>query len=85
MNINSALCEVLADTLAIDTRGFNAGTRLLGVVPELDSMGVVALVIALEQRFLIQIADEDLGAGILASLGALENYVCARLSGWGAA
>ncbi|QPF76026.1 acyl carrier protein [Roseateles sp. DAIF2] len=83
MSINNALREVLAETLAIDTERFVAGTPLLGAVPELDSMGVTALIIAMEQRFSIQIADEDVGAQILASMGSLENYVCARLSGWG--
>lgn len=84
MNISQVLREVLAETLAIDTTHFRAETPLLGALPELDSMGITALVIALEQRFAIEIQPEDVGACLLASLGNLENYLCARLSGWGA-
>lgn len=54
---------------------FDAHTPLLGAVPELDSMAVVALVSALEERFALDFADDDLHAGTFATVGSL----CAML------
>ena len=55
---------------------FGAHTALLGAVPELDSMAVISLVAALEDRFGLDIADEDLEAATFATVGS----VCALVA-----
>lgn len=54
---------------------FRQETPLLGAVPELDSMAVVALVSALEDQFGVAIDDEDLDSATFATVGSL----CAML------
>jgi len=56
------------ETLTVDT-------PLLGNLPELDSMGVVAVITELEQRFSIVVDDDDIGAETFETLGSLLEYV----------
>lgn len=73
MNHFVAVLHLLDNVLGLQGRGlaFRPETPLLGAVPELDSMAVVALVSALESRFAIQIDDEDLDAATFATAGTL--------------
>ena len=76
---SSALREILAEAMGINTSGFGAQTLLLGAVPELDSMSVMEVVMALEQRFEIDLADDELDAAVFASFGSLERHLRRRL------
>ena len=77
MNLLHDVLPVLDQALGLRGRSasFGANTALLGAVPELDSMAVIALVSALEERFAVDIADEDLNAATFATVGTL----CAML------
>ncbi len=57
------------------TATLNSDTRLLGGLPELDSMAVVALITALEQEFHIIVHDDDIDAETFDTLGSLLEYV----------
>lgn len=59
----------------------NAQTRLLGAIPELDSMAVVSLITALEEQFGITVEDDEIGAATFESLGTLANFVEQKLAG----
>lgn len=74
--------SVLAATLQLPDRGaaLSGATRLLGSIPELDSMAVVNLVTALEDRFGIAVADDELSADTFATVGALAAFVESKLS-----
>lgn len=50
-------------------------TRLLGSLPELDSMAVVAIITELEERYAIVIEDDDIDATIFDTLGSLLDFV----------
>ena len=50
-------------------------TTLFGALPELDSLGVVALVTALEEQFNITIDDDEFGAELFETLGSLSAFV----------
>jgi acyl carrier protein len=70
--------SVLAATLGIDAQRaatIDAGTELLGTVPELDSMAVVELVYALEERFAIAIDGDEITADVFETLGSLTEFV----------
>jgi acyl carrier protein len=69
--------QVLVSVLGIEDRAasIDAGTELLGSLPELDSMAVLELVAALEQRFGISIDDDDVTAEVFENLGTLAALV----------
>ena len=73
---------VLVSVLGIEDRAatIDAGTPLLGNLPELDSMAVLELVAALEQRFGVTIDDDDVTAEAFDTLGALVALVESKRS-----
>ncbi|MEL6214445.1 MAG: phosphopantetheine-binding protein [Pseudomonadota bacterium] len=56
-----------------------ATTKLLGSIPELDSMAVVSILTALEDVFDIEIEDDDIDAETFATLGSLAEFVEQKL------
>ena len=60
-------------------RGMGESSPLLGAVPELDSMAVVTVITALEERFDITVADDEIGAATFETLGSLTRFVEAKL------
>ena len=56
------LLKMLDDTLVLEGRGLrlHADSPLAGVVPELDSMGVMAIINAAEERWGISVEDEEM-------------------------
>jgi acyl carrier protein len=69
--------HVLVDTLGIEDRsaGIDASTQLFGSLPELDSLAVLELVTALEDRFDIVIDDSDFSGEVFESVGSLTLFV----------
>jgi acyl carrier protein len=69
--------ELVAETLGIEDRldSMDASTRLLGELPELDSMAVVVLVTEIEDRFGFKIDDSDFTAEVFETLGTLTAFV----------
>jgi acyl carrier protein len=79
--IIGALKKVLQSTLSLGRRGdaLNEESALFGGVPELDSMGVVTVITAMEERFGISVADDDLSAETFATLRSLADFVEEKL------
>ena len=75
-----AVIDVLVTTLAIEDQAgsFDASTPLFGELPELDSLGVVELAAALEDRFDIQIDDDDFSGEIFETVGSLTEFVAQK-------
>lgn len=73
---------VLVETLGIEDRApaIDAATQLFGALPELDSMAVLELVLALEERFGIALEGDDVSAEAFETLAALTALVDAKLS-----
>jgi len=73
----AAVRRVLTDTLLLGERGraLRPESGLLGHLPELDSMAVMSLVTALEQRFDIVIEDEDIRAQTFDTLAGLAGFI----------
>ncbi|MFI7607395.1 acyl carrier protein [Micromonospora sp. NPDC049366] len=73
--------SVVVETLGIEDRAdtLDASTVLLGDLPELDSMAVVELVVALEQRFDIEIDGDEVTADLFETLGGLADFVSAKV------
>jgi acyl carrier protein len=72
---------VVTDALQLGARGreMESSTPLLGAIPELDSMAVVNLIMALEDYFGITVADDEIGAATFATLGSLSVFVEQKL------
>lgn len=68
---------ILRDTLQLGDRAgrLNAGSSLLGALPELDSMAVVTVITALEDQFGFVVEDDEISAETFATFGALVEFV----------
>ena len=76
------VARTLDDVLGLRGRSasFTPQTHLLGARPELDSMAVVSLISALEDRFEIMVDDDDVDGQTFATVGSLAAFVDAKLS-----
>lgn len=72
---------MLRDTLVLDDdiKQFDASSPLLGAVKELDSVGVVAVLTALEEKFDIVVQDDEVSAEVFRTLGSLTEFVQQRI------
>jgi acyl carrier protein len=71
---------ILIDVLSLGDAGrrLDADSPLLGSLPELDSMAVVSLIGALEERFDIVISDDDISASTFETLNSLAAFVAEK-------
>ena len=83
MSVEQQVLRILDEVLSLNGRSasFGRDTPLLGAIPELDSMAVVSLITALEERMGIEVDDDDIDASIFATVGALCDFVAERVSG----
>lgn len=81
MNRMRDVAIVIDDVLGLRGRAasFVADTPLLGALPELDSMAVVSLLTALEDRFGITVDDDDIDGSTFATLGSLTDYLASKI------
>ncbi len=83
MNVLNDIRAVLDEVLGLGGRAasFERETRLLGAIPEFDSMAVVSLITALEERFDITVDDDDIDGETFSTVGALADFVAGKLAG----
>lgn len=76
------ICRLLDEVLVLHGRGLKmtADSPLLGAVPELDSMAVLSLLTALEERYGIVVHDDEIDGSMFASVGSLVSFVVAARS-----
>ncbi|MBS0423683.1 MAG: acyl carrier protein [Proteobacteria bacterium] len=69
--------KILSDTLGLGDRldGMGPDMILLGNVPELDSVAVITVILAIEKKFSIVIKDDEISAQTFATLGTLVDFV----------
>jgi len=77
MDVMQEVLRVLDEVLSLNGRAvaFTRDTPLLGALPELDSMAVVALITTLEERFGVVFEDDDLDGRTFATVGTLTDFV----------
>jgi acyl carrier protein len=75
-----ALIEILDRVLGDDHSGgpFTEETLLFGSLPELDSLALVELITAIEERFDFEMDEEDITAEVFESVGSLSAFVHAH-------
>lgn len=83
LNTLTEVLNLLDETLSLNGRAakFTSNTPLLGAIPELDSMAVVAVITGLEERFGITAEDDEIDGSIFATVGSLVEFVEAKLAG----
>ena len=69
--------EVLVEVLGIEDRAdsLQESTPLFGSLPELDSLGVLELVTALEERYGFEVDDADFTGEAFETVGTLTAFV----------
>ena len=82
MNVMQEVLHVLDEVLSLGGRAasFTPATPLLGALPELDSMAVVALITSLEDRFGIMVDDDDIDGATFGSVGSLVDFVSGKVA-----
>lgn len=82
MNTERRVLGMLDELLGLGgrTSTFTRDTALLGALPELDSMGVVALLGGIEERFGLVIDDDDIDGATFSTVGTLTDFVEARIA-----
>lgn len=72
------VAKVLVATLGIEDRDLTATTPLFGSLPELDSMAVVEVVVALGNHFGVDLDEDDVTAEAFETVGSLAALVDAK-------
>jgi acyl carrier protein len=77
-----AVLSVLEGVLNLRGRAlpFDSSTPLLGAIPELDSMAVVAVITALEERFAFVVDDDEVDGTTFTTVGTLVSFVERKLA-----
>ena len=83
MDIKSEVLAILDEVLSLKGRSnsFTLENALLGAIPELDSMAVVALITSMEERFGFFVEDDEIDGAAFASVGTLVAFVQGKLGG----
>lgn len=68
---------LLKDALQLGERAgrLRRDSPLLGALPELDSMAVITVITAMEDRFGFTVEDDEISAETFATLGSLIEFV----------
>lgn len=77
MTIEKDLLILLDNSLGLGGKGlaFTSKTRLLGALPEFDSMAIINLITGLEARFGIRVADDEIEGRLFATVGSLLDFL----------
>jgi len=83
LSTEKEVLSLLDEILSLNGRAkeFVASTPLLGAIPELDSMAVVALIGGLEERFGFTVDDDEIEGSTFATVGSLVQFVDGKLAG----
>jgi acyl carrier protein len=81
VNVEEQVVQILRSTLNLPVaRRLDGGTALLGHVAELDSMAVVSILTALEERFGFAVDDDEVDGRTFESVGSLTRFVQQKLN-----
>jgi acyl carrier protein len=83
LNTEKEVLSLLDEILSLNGRSaeFSTNTPLLGAIPELDSMAVVALITGMEERFGFSVDDDEIEGSTFATVGSLVEFVEAKMAG----
>lgn len=81
MQIEKTVRSILQQHLQLgdQVNEFTHDTALLGALPELDSMGVVNIITAIEENFGCIIEDDEISAESFETFGSLVEFVESKI------
>jgi acyl carrier protein len=82
MTVIEQVQEILRSVLQLSNGGNDlvSDPRLLGAIPEFDSMAVVSVLTALEDHYGFFITDDEIDANVFETVGTLVNFVEQKLN-----
>jgi acyl carrier protein len=82
MDVGDKVKAILDQTLGLEgrTASWNDATQLLGSLPELSSIAVLNVLLALEEQFSIVVGDDEMDADNFASVGSLTAFIESKLA-----
>jgi len=80
MDTTQHLKRILGDTLQLGARAqdLTPASRLLGAIPEFDSMAVVTVITMIEEEFGFTVEDDEVSADVFETLGTLSAFVAGK-------
>ena len=80
--VNEGIKAILIEVLGVDPGKLkiDRDTRLLGSLPEFDSMAVVSVLTAIEDHFSIAVNDDEVDGSIFETVGSLCQFVEKKLA-----
>lgn len=82
MALQNQIVEILSQVLQLNSdvaAKMQSDTPLLGSIPEFDSMAVVSIITALEERFGFTVDDDEIDAEVFETVGSLSQFVAQKL------
>lgn len=82
MSLQNQVVEILSQALQLNANTLNSitsDTPLLGAIPEFDSMAVVSIITAFEDKFGFAVEDDEIEASVFETLGSLVAFVESKL------
>lgn len=82
MSLEQGVVEVLNEVLDLNSSDveLQGDSALLGAIPEFDSMSIVYILTALEEKYDITINDDEIDASIFESVTDLVQFVNGKLA-----
>lgn len=82
MDVENEVIGIIGRVLDLGQRApaLTRETRLLGSIPELDSMAVATLITSLEEHFGFVIEDDEIDGTVFTTVGSLIDFVKAKLT-----
>ena len=81
MSVLNDVLGLLQEELQIETVvGMDESTELLGGIAEFDSMAVVMVITALEEKLGVSVDDDEISAETFETVGSLVNFVESKLN-----
>jgi acyl carrier protein len=77
MSLDNDVRRILRETLVLgdEIESLDASSPLLGAIPELDSVGVISVLTALEEEYDIVVEDDEISAAVFNTLGTLTGFL----------
>ena len=80
--VEPILISIILEALGLAEQEIQLRTdsRILGAIPEFDSMALVAVLTGVEEQFGFRVEDEEISADTFETLGTLAAFVSRKLS-----
>lgn len=74
--------RILRDALQLGARAeaLTEKSRLLGEIPEFDSIAVISVITMLEEEFGITIDDDELSGDVFQTVGSLSGFIAEKVN-----